>query len=66
VSTSEVDTWHYIKKLKIFKNELKIIILKKNFEKKKKKKLGAAATPLAGLGWPNHPLTNKKKIRDRF
>jgi hypothetical protein len=54
VSITEVDKWHYIKK--IFKNN-KIVKFKKKKRKKKKKK------PLVGLGWFGHSMVGKKKLK---
>jgi hypothetical protein len=39
VSTLEIDTWHYIKKLKIFKNELKNNNIKNNNNNNKIEKI---------------------------
>jgi hypothetical protein len=54
VSTTEVETWHYIKNKnisKLIKNN-QIITLKKMKKEKKKEK---GWLPLVGLGWLNHP-----------
>jgi len=50
MSTAELDTWHYIKKIK----------------KLKKEEGGGWATPLAGLEWPNHPMAGKKNLFNGF
>jgi len=45
VSTTEVDIWHYINKIKKIILYIYIYIYKREKEE-----------ALAGLGWPNHPM----------